>query len=191
MCPICGDLHCYRQILPYWRYAVELFPSFQKDRIPIARFLCRRRRRTFSLLPIQLIPYFQYTVSAVIGTLLFGFACWQKGQRGFVGAMLEVDALSMVTPWLVLCWLGIVARGLQRAHSVLGRFHNLSAIGTQPGIVAWEGVDGYFQAFGWKPQIRWEPLLHELVHQYSRTTKQFLFGTPSQQRVATKKELCP
>jgi hypothetical protein len=57
---------------PYWRYAIELFPDFKKKQIPIARFMCRRRRKTFSLLPIQLIPYFQYTVDAVMGTLLLG-----------------------------------------------------------------------------------------------------------------------
>jgi hypothetical protein len=184
---MCSAVDCYRQICPYWRYAIELFPLFKKERIPIARFLCRSRQVTFSLLPIQLIPYFQYTVYAVIGTLLFGFACWQMGQRGFFGAMLAVEPESLVTPWLVFCWLGVVVRGLQRAHRVLRRFYNLSGIGTLHGTVAWEGVAGYFQAFGWKPQIRWGPLLHELVHQYSRTTKQFLFGTPSQQRVTIRK----
>ena len=71
---------------PYWRYAIELFPEFKKKRIPIARFLCRKRRKTFSLLPIQLIPYFQYTVGAVMGTLLLGMGCWQMGQKGFHGA---------------------------------------------------------------------------------------------------------
>ena len=72
VCPICDSLHCYRQITHYWRYAIDLFPEFKKKQVPIARFLCQKRGETLSLLPIQLIPYFQYTVSAVIGTLLFG-----------------------------------------------------------------------------------------------------------------------
>ena len=67
-CPICKRIDCYRPMAPYWRNAIELFPEFKKKRIPIARFLCRRRRKTFSLLPVQLIPYFQYTVGAVVGT---------------------------------------------------------------------------------------------------------------------------
>ena len=54
-CPICGGKDCYRAMAPYWRYAIELFPEFKKKRIPIARFLCRHRQKTFSLLPIQLI----------------------------------------------------------------------------------------------------------------------------------------
>src|SRR3972149_8241322 len=63
-CPICGALDCYRQITPYWRYAIDLFPDFKKEQVPIARFLCRKKRKTFSLLPIQLIPYLQYTAAA-------------------------------------------------------------------------------------------------------------------------------
>ena len=49
---------------------IDLFPEFRKERIPVARFLCRKEVSTFSLLPIQLIPYFQYTVVAVIYALL-------------------------------------------------------------------------------------------------------------------------
>ena len=67
---------------PYWHYAIELFPEFKKKRIPIARFMCRRRRKTFSLLPTQLIPYFQYTVGAVMGTLFFGDGMLADGTEG-------------------------------------------------------------------------------------------------------------
>ena len=63
MCPICNRPDCYREITPYWRYAIEIFPDFKKEKIPVARFVCRELRRTFSLLPVQLIPYFQYTLS--------------------------------------------------------------------------------------------------------------------------------
>jgi hypothetical protein len=141
---------------------------------------------TFSLLPIQLIPYFQYTVSAVIGTLFLGFQCWQLGQRGFWGAMLGVDPESMVTPWLVACWLKVVLQGLRRAHAVLRRFYDLNDIRTAQTSVAWEGVAGYFLAFGWKPEIRWAPLLQALLYRYSRTTTRFLLGTPSQQRTSIR-----
>ncbi|MFH1952482.1 MAG: hypothetical protein ABIL06_12790 [Pseudomonadota bacterium] len=188
VCPICGDIDCYRQIFPYFRYAIELFPEFNKERIPIARFLCQRHGGSFSMLPIQLIPYLQYTANAVIGTLLLGFQYWQMGRRGFYGASVEVDADSLVTPWLVACWLAIVARGLRRAHAVLGRFYNLSDVHTLAHrTVPWEEVSGYFLAFSLKPTIPWAPMVLTLCSHYSRATGRFLFGVPSQQRAAILK----
>jgi hypothetical protein len=185
-CPICGDLACYRPIPPYWRYAIELFPDFKRKRIPIARFLCRKTWTTFSLLPIQLIPYLQYTLSAVVGTLLAGWGCQQMGQRGFFGASLRVDPESLLTPWLVFCWLKLVVRGLRRAHAVLGRFYELRSIRTSQRAVPWEEVGGYIVAFGWKPQIRAGPSLQAPLRRYSRLTRQFLFGTPSQHRAISQ-----
>ena len=140
------------------------------------------------MLPIQLIPYLQYTVRAVIGTLLLGYQYWQMGQRGFYGASVEVDADSLVTPWLVVCWLAIVARGLRRAHAVLGRFYNLSDVHTLAHRTSpWKEVSGYFLAVGLKLKIPWVPLVLTLCRRYSRATNRFLFGAPSQQRAAILK----
>ena len=152
----------------------------------MARFLCRKRHRTFSLLPVQLIPYFQYTVSAVMGTLLLGWAYWQRGQGGFWGASVEVDPQSLVTPWLVAFWLAAVLRGLRRGHAVLGRFYGLTGIRTPKRAAPWEQAAGYFLALGLKPKMIASPLLMDLVARYSRTTKQFLFGTSSQQRASVR-----
>jgi hypothetical protein len=136
------------------------------------------------LLPIQLIPYCQYSASAILGTLLLGLGCWQKGQRGFHGASVEVDPESQVTPWLVTCWLRVILRGLRRAHAVLRRWYDLSRIRTpeRPGRT-WEEISGYFLSLGWKTDRYWGPLLREVLQRYSRTTKRFLFGTPSQERM--------
>jgi hypothetical protein len=169
-------------MISYWRYGIELFPGFKKKRIPIARFICRRRRKTFSLLPIQLIPYFQYTVGAVMGTLLLGMGCWQMGQRGFHGGSVAVDPESLVTPWLISCWLVAVVRGLRRSHAVLRRLYDLDGIRTPNRAGTGEEAAGYFLAFGLKPTVRWHPLLMDLVYRYGRRTSQFLFGTPSQYR---------
>jgi hypothetical protein len=180
-CPICKSIDCYRSMAPYWRYAIELFPEFQKKRIPVARFICRQRRKTFSLLPIQLIPYFQYTVSAVVGTLLLGMECWQMGQKGFHGASVKVDEIdpeSLIAPWLITCWLVAVVQGLRRGHAALRHFYNLDGIHTSG---AWEEAAAYFQAFGLRPKIDRLSLL-DLISRYSRRTGQFLFGTPSQYR---------
>jgi hypothetical protein len=136
-------------------------------------------------LPIQLIPYFQYTVTAVIGTLLLGYQYWQKGYRGFYGASVSVEADSLVTPWLVVCWLAIVARGFRRAHAVLRRFYDLSDIHTlMDGASLWKDVSGYFLAFGLNQKIPWTKRVLTLCRRYSRSTNRFLFGIPSQQRTA-------
>ena len=185
-CPICNGEDCYRPIAPYWRYAIELFPEFKKKRIPIARFFCRKRRKTFSLLPIQLIPYFQYTVSAVMGTLLFGMQCWQMGQKGFHGALVKVDEVDpdhLVTPWLIACWLVAVVRGLRRGHAALRRFYNLDGIHSSG---AWEEVAAYFAAFGLRPMMDGISLLMDFISRYSRRTNQFLFGTASQYRSSVR-----
>jgi hypothetical protein len=181
-CPLCGRLHCYRKIPPYWRYVIELFPTLRKERIPVARFLCRKGQRTFSLLPFQLIPYFQYTISAVLGTLVLGWSDWQRGQGGFWGASLEVDPDSLVTPWLVAFWLSTVLRGLRRGHPVLGRFYDLTGIATPNRVAPWEEAAAYFVRLRMKAGRSSEPPGMQLVRYYSQATRQFLFGTPSQQR---------
>jgi len=181
-CPICGGKDCYRAMAPYWRYAIELFPEFKKKRIPIARFLCRHRQKTFSLLPIQLIPYFQYTVGAVVETLLLGMGCWQKGQQGFHGALETMNPESLVTPWLISCWLMAAVRGLGRSHAVLRQLYGLDSVRSQEGAKGWEEAAGYFVAFGLEPKMQWRSLLTDLLCRYSRRTSQFLFGTSSQYR---------
>jgi hypothetical protein len=186
-CPICEDLKCYRRISPYWRYAIDLIPDFDKRRIPIARFLCRKRKVTFSMLPIQLIPYFQYTTSSVLGVLLLAMGCWLKGQRGFFGASIDVHPDSLVTPWLVACWLTVIHRGFRRAHDLLAGFYDLSCVSARQRFASWQQTQHYFLAFGIKPDILWLPPLLDLLCRYSRATKQFLFGTPSQLRLPLRK----
>jgi len=182
-CPVCGKQDCYREITPYWRYAIDLFPEFKKERVPVARFLCDKRERTFSILPSQLMPYFQYTVNAVIGTLLLVLHYRQMGQKGLHGASVAVDPDTLLTPWLIACWLGAVVLGFRRAHGVLRQWYNLADIRSSHGSAAWEEASGYFLCFGWHLQIRWGPPLQSFVNRYSRSTRLFLFGTPSQYRV--------
>jgi len=179
-CPVCGSAQCYRQITPYWRYAVDLFPDFKKERIPVARFLCRSRKKTFSLLPIQLIPYFQYTTQAMIGTLLLGCQSRQKGRGGFWDASRQVDPDSSVTPYLIAFWLQTVLRGFRRTHPELRRFYDLSAVGAGKGR-GWEELREYFTAFGLK-RGGWQRALHSLLLLYGSRPELFLFGTASQYR---------
>ena len=167
---------------PYWRHAIDLYP-FQKKRIPIARFLCRRKRQTFSLLPDQLIPYVQYTVDAVVRTLLLVLEYRRRGQRGFHGASLEVDPDSSVTPWLIACWLAVVLKGLRRAHPILRARYDLSGIrSTGHGESFGAQLQIYLAAFGAWPRSGGLEVLVAVARHYSRQSGGFLLGTPSQLR---------
>ncbi len=139
------------------------------------------------MLPIQLIPYFQYTVGAVIETLFHGMGCWQMGQKGFYGASVKVDEVdpdNLVTPWLITCWLVAVIEGLRRGHVALRQFYTLDGIDT---CGAWKEAAAYFAAFGLTPKMDRLSGLMDLVYRYSRATGQFLFGTPSQYRSAPRR----
>jgi len=180
VCPICGEERCYREISPYWRYSIDLFPEYRKERIPVARFLCRKSRKTFSLLPIQLIPYFQYTLQAVIGVLLLALKSWESGQRGFHGAAVRVDPDSGVTPWLVSYWVTVILRGFRQAHATLMRWYDLSCIRSLENTGEMEEAAGYVACLGWRAErVAWA-LLQTPVTRYSGQTKRFLFGAPSQ-----------
>ncbi len=129
------------------------------------------------------MPYAQYTVNAVLGTLLLGFERWQLGERGFHGASVRIDPDSLVTPWLVVCWLIVILKGLRRAHAVLRQWYDLGNVRTPKRPGTWEEISGYFSGLGLKRKTRWRPLLREVLERYSRTTRRFLFSTPSQKRV--------
>jgi len=135
------------------------------------------------LLPIQLIPYFQYTASALLETLLLGLNCWQAGQRGFHGASVEVDQNSRVTAWLVACWVTVFLRGLRRAHATLRGWYDLNRIRTPKRPKPWEEIRDYFLSLGGKKDLCLGSLFRGILNRYSRTTKHFLFGTPSQERM--------
>lgn len=181
-CPICGKTECYREITPYKRNVIELFPKFKKEPIPVARALCRTTGKTFSLLPIQLIPYHQYTADTVLRTLLLGLGFREDGQTGFWGAYCRVDPESRLTPWLVNCWLIMVFRGFQRAHQVLRRFYLLDHIRVVDGTSLWDIAASYCQAFFPKPR---DPPVQQLLSSYAQTASSPLFGTPSQERLAS------
>ena len=135
----------------------------------------------FSLLPDQLIPYMLYTVSSVIGTLLYGLFNRQAGMKGFFAATQNVDPDSMITPWLVAYWLKIVISGLRCSHSVLIQWVDLGTV-SDPGTSGWKEVAMYFQILGWSGVPPVGVKLRELLHRYIRAVKGFVFGIPSQGR---------
>jgi hypothetical protein len=60
----------------------------------------------------------------------------------------------------------------------------LNEIRSTKGHIAWPEVKSYFAALGCHPKTFLWHKLELLLQQYSRTSGQFLFGKPSQQRTA-------
>ncbi len=185
-CPLCGKGGCYRQIKEYYRFAIELFP-FKKEKVPIARFLCKTTGRTFSLLAHQLVPYCQYTLAAMTQTLLLVNEFQQAGYKGFHHAAGQLHPDCDVSPWLVYRWLNIFIIGFRRAHHLLAaRFAlwDLGARTTQKGSTACIMV--YLSAVAADTA---DPLAKDIfcaVIWYAKRTKSHLFGTSSCQRSAKK-----
>jgi len=74
-CPICGGNNCAQFIGYYYRGVIDENGTYYKA-FPVARFLCNRKggdpivsHRTFSLLPHQLVPYTKYSIPFIIKVL--------------------------------------------------------------------------------------------------------------------------
>lgn len=187
-CPICERAECWREIAPYERDAIELFPSHKEGRVLVARGQCTRTGRTFSLLPTQLVPYYRYTLSSVVGALLLAWSVVREEGGGF-GRVLERDPRfvpeSRLTAWLLETWLDALLTGLRRAHPVLARRARLESIHSAIGpgrLGRLAEVAAYLGALG----VRGPPVdargLDALVTRHGRETGRFLVGTPSQAR---------
>jgi hypothetical protein len=180
-CPVCGQTGCWREISPYDRTAIELFP-FRKGKVSIARFQCRKTMRTFSLLPYQLAPYHQYTIESMIWALLLWYEIHEEAAGGASKAADELPADSSVTPWLLRHWLGVVALGLRSGHSVLRDWYELSGIhsGDRPDEMLRE-VYSYCLCFGSRgPPNRLS--LRAAMRRLGSVAGRHLVGVPSQER---------
>lgn len=180
-CPLCGRVECWREISPYWRTAIELFP-FREGMIPIARFQCRTLRRTFSLLPHQLAPYHLYTIESMIMAVVLWSELLAREGNGATAAVEALPGDCHVTPWLLRHWLGLVLVGFRGGHAVLCRWHDLS--GLHSGERLLERLDeicDYYRSLGSRgPPSRLG--LREMVRRYSRVTGRPFLGAPSQER---------
>lgn len=82
----------------------------------------------------------------MILTLLLGLSYREAEQTGFWGACGQVDPESLVTPWLVACWLTLVALGFKRAHAIMRRFYVLDHIRLTERSVPWDIMACYASA---------------------------------------------
>ena len=64
-CPICDRKDCAVRIGYYHRW-IFVFTLLKKLHIPVARYLCKKTGKTFSLLPSQCIPYRLYDTDSLM-----------------------------------------------------------------------------------------------------------------------------
>ncbi|RKY24132.1 MAG: hypothetical protein DRP79_08210 [Planctomycetota bacterium] len=175
-CPLCGRSGCYKQISEYYRNAITLFPH-KKDVVPVARFLCHKSGRTFSLLPYQLIPYHQYTIDAIIGTLLAVYHFQSLGQQGYHGASLDLDPDCLVTPYLVHTWAILIITGLIRGHAVLQGAYPVSSADKATSSTMIRAIYLYLEAV-----VSQRRCVLPAVRRFCHRTNGFLFGVSSGDR---------
>ena len=182
-CPICGREECYREITPYRRLAIDLLP-YREERIWIARFQCTTTLVTFSLLPVQLLPYHRYTVASLVYALLLAQDVAED--EGFAPSAVAEKFLPIscrTTGFLIVCWLLVIVRGLRVAHPVMGAQYNLGNTCPGKNRRGWlNEVCAYFSAFTARGPPGRLGDINALLNHYSRSTGRFLFGTPSQDR---------
>jgi len=183
-CPICGRRGCYREITGYFRGVIELFPEYREGEVLIARFQCVAKARTFSLLPIQLIPYHRYTAASVVAALLLAM---EHSRSLFAVSEKTLDVKSRANGYLLLAWLLLLVRGLRRAHHWLQKRYGLSGVRSAKGRGPAEWLAellAYLTALlpRASPEIGCE--LAKVISVYAHETARFLFGVPSQERAA-------
>jgi hypothetical protein len=182
-CPLCGRDGCYNKRKPYWRYAIEIEP-FKKEKVPIARFECRKTRRTFSLLPVQLIPYHLYTVRSIIRVIEQALCFEARGYAGCEAVVKHDESDSAMTPFLVWCWLTMVVQGFRRAHWLLKARYDLRGVRSGEGRRGLMGeAAGYQRAIGTGGRAGWPGRMADLPRDWVETGGHFFYGTSSQQRL--------
>lgn len=184
VCPLCGRAGGYREITPYKREAIELFP-FRRGMVPVARFQCRQEKRTFSMLPCQLAPYHRYTLeSMVLAVLLWRQVLVEEGV-GAGAAVEELPGDSDVSPWLLRHWLGVLVAGFRLAHSALREWHDLDRIrsaGSRDQVGLLDEVHAYVAAFGGGRDPPSRSGLREAMRRHGAATRRPLAGRLSQER---------
>lgn len=180
-CPLCGAHGCWREIEGYSRGVIELFPKYREGEVQVARFQCRRTGKTFSLLPIQLIPYHQYTAASVVMALTLALA-HNCSLFAVTEKLLAGD--SRANGYLLAAWLFVLVRGLRRAHSWLAIHHDLSSLRSSERRRPAEWLVelmAYLRALSPRGSPAHNQVLVPVIFAYGYETSRFLIGIPSQE----------
>ena len=151
----------------------------------MARFFCRTKRLTFSLLPVQLAPYCRYTVRSMLFSLLVAWQALGEGLGLFSVAEKRLDPESRITGCTLAFWLALTVGCFRRGRAELERIRELGDI--EPGRDQ-AGMLAELAAYCRDLWIRGPPGsggLDEVIRQYTINTGRFLIGIPSQDRCGT------
>jgi hypothetical protein len=199
-CPICSGADCAKYWGTYTRRVVEPMSGFSADDFPIMRFRCFRvgkphvRDVTFSLLPLELVPYRRLSVKFLLEAVLVRVKrklSWLKAEAAVEEELVDlvgVDSLVSVVAlmsWVLLMEEGLlrlVASGLRLVEGMPDAFAGDEGV---DGLVAFlEGAKGYVST-RLEPRIRGPDALAMDFYLMSggwQNNAAFLFGTPSQHR---------
>jgi hypothetical protein len=148
----------------------------------VARFLCSKTGSTFSLLPHQLIPYCQYTVDAVVGTLIKVYEFQLIGQTGYHGASLELDSDCSVTPYLIRTWAMLLLSGFFRGHHVLHKKFPLPVSKKPDPRQIIQTIYLYLQSISNADCPNRQSVIPAIRYHFNKTGK-YLFGRTSCDRI--------
>lgn len=180
LCPICGSSDCYKPNGFYTRVIVFDSKGRAYRDLPIFRFYCGETKRTFSLLPHELIPYCRYSINfifEVIALILMGLSYNEALDKvdaeeasGIDFLRLSVNSLKRLINYILQAGERLRVNGFSVAVNVENKWVCLNNI-----------VD-FMNGFECG---RYEEVIRGpcgLVLELYCKTKRFLFGKPSQER---------
>lgn len=129
-------------------------------------------------MPCQLIPYCQYTVDAIVGTLLSVYQFQQKGRAGYYDASIELDSDCLVTPYLIQTWATLILHGFLRGHHV---FYTKFSMTSKPDLKK-VVLAIYLYLQGTSDDLPNQQSAVEAIRYYFQQTGKFLFGKTSCER---------
>lgn len=160
-------------------------------RVSVARFQCQGipgQWPTFSLLPYQLVPYFQYTLESMVRALLVWRSFWMRpgysGSAYYTAEVLDEERCgeSGVTSWRLRFWALLFRSWLRAAQAELAREYDFATVRFAEGFPQiLDELHDYFAVLSRGPPASEAGVLLS-VRMHSERTGRFVLGVPSQGR---------
>jgi hypothetical protein len=190
VCPICGEACGYRRIADYYRTVKDLV-SGRSGPVPVARFQClgmEGSKPTFSMLPYQLVPYFQHTLESMVRALELWRSYWKAPESSgsaYRAAEIIDESLrgaSGVTSWQLRTWALVFQSWLRRVQAELADEYDFSGVAFFEELpLVLDELHGYFGSLCRGPPGEGMGVL-VCVKRHAEQRGGFVLGVPSQGR---------